>query len=155
MQSGWNRLFGKHVKPQMDLEGAFSIPLLCLQVHLPRLPPVLKQACVGGGKPCTANPSQGQQERGRRRQDLGFRDLSLLRKSLLSSGFHPALAESELRQCILSSTCCVPTLEILGQSWRSPKTAPQVAKKDKKNLHLCPLSSVTGRLSTFLSYKSP
>lgn len=62
MQSGWNRLFGKHVKPQMDLEGAFSIPLLCLQVHLPRLPPVLKQACVWGG-----NPAQQTHHRGSRK----------------------------------------------------------------------------------------
>lgn len=72
------------------------------------------------------NPAQPSHHRGRRKghrgQDLGFRDL-------LSSGLHPAPAGSEHRHCSPSSTCWVAILETLAQSWRSPKTTPQVALK--------------------------
>lgn len=61
--------------------------------------------CWGDGGTLHSKPITGAGGKGQGRQDLGFRDLSELRESLPSSGFHPAPAGSEHRQSILSSTC--------------------------------------------------
>lgn len=116
-------------------------------------PGALTSVCVWGEKSCTANPSQGQQERGRRRQDLGFRDLSELRESLLSShlqGLNSGRASSP------PPAVCQP-LEHWDKAGEVLKQPLRWLKRARKNLllHLCPLSSITGWLSTFLSDKSP
>lgn len=82
--------------------------------------------CGGMGEPCRANPSQGQEERGSTRQDLGFRDLQSSENPCPARGFTLHLHGLN----ILCSTCWVLTLEILGEVFqRSIFKAGQVLKQ--------------------------